>query len=115
MFKRLTWMGVGLVAGLGASKWVENKARRRLARYLPGGRLTLEAGAEVKDRARAVTTGTLSDLRYAVDEGRRAMADRQVELRRHLRTASPAPPRPSQSRPAQRRPLPPAPGGPRDV
>jgi hypothetical protein len=84
MFKRATWMGVGLVAGFGASKWVERKARRRLARYLPGGRLTLDAGLQVRDRARQLTSGKLADLRYAVAEGRGAMAARQDELRREL-------------------------------
>jgi hypothetical protein len=84
MFKRLTWMGVGLVAGMGASKWVEIKARRRLARYIPGGLRTLATGAEVRDRARELATGTLTDMRYAVGEGRRAMAAREVELRRQV-------------------------------
>ena len=85
MFKRVTWLGVGLVAGFGASKWVERKARRRLARLIPGGLRTLDAGAEVRDRARELATGTLADLRDAVAEGRRAMTNREVELRRQLR------------------------------
>lgn len=91
MFKRLTWMGVGLVAGFGASKWVEHKARQRLARYIPGGRLTLEAGAELRDRARQAATGTLADLRSAVAEGRDAMAVRQAELRHQLRLVGTGP------------------------
>jgi hypothetical protein len=85
MFKRVTWLGVGLVAGFGASKWVEHKARQRLARLIPGGLRTLKAGAEVRDLA----TGTLADLRYAVGEGRRAMTDREGELRRQLRQPRP--------------------------
>ncbi|HTW09046.1 MAG TPA: hypothetical protein VME46_16170 [Acidimicrobiales bacterium] len=84
MFKRLTWMAVGMVAGLGASKWVEHKARQQLARYLPGGRLTLEAGAEMRARARSMARGRVGDVRRAVSEGRAAMAERQEELRNQL-------------------------------
>ena len=42
MFKRVTWLGAGLVTGFAASKWVERKARRRLARYLPARQLPLQ-------------------------------------------------------------------------
>ena len=90
MFKRVTWMGVGMVAGLGASKWLERKARRRLARYFPGGRVALSAGTEARDWARELATGTLTDLRHAVDEGRRTMEARQIELRRQLRLREPS-------------------------
>jgi len=90
MLKRVTWLSVGFVAGAGASKWLERKARRRLARYLPGGRVSLEAGAEMKDRAVRAARGTFSDVRQAVDEGRLAMVDRESTLRRQLRLVPPA-------------------------
>ncbi|MGH9106501.1 MAG: hypothetical protein ACRDZX_11840 [Acidimicrobiales bacterium] len=84
MLKRATWTGLGLVIGLGASKWLEHKARRHLARYLPLGRLPLRAGASAPASAREAANGALGDVRYALEEGRRAMADREDELRRQL-------------------------------
>jgi hypothetical protein len=85
MFRRLTWLGVGLVAGAAASKWVEIKARRRLARYIPAGSSALKAAPEVADRAREVAAERVADLRSAVEGGRDAMVVRESELRRQLR------------------------------
>jgi hypothetical protein len=85
MFKRVTWLSVGLVAGFGASKWVERKARRRLARYLPAGQF--QAGLEAADKAREAAVAKVADLRHAVEGGRTAMASREAELRRQLRLA----------------------------
>ena len=84
MFKRLTWLGVGLVAGAAASKWVEIKARRRLARYFPAGSSALKAAPDVASRARDVAVDRAADLRYALEGGRSAMALRESELRRQL-------------------------------
>jgi len=109
MFKRLTWMGVGLVVGLGASKWLEVKARRQLERLVPGGRLTLEAGAELTSRARRAARGTAAEVRNAIVEGRLAQVEREEDLRRrlHLVKQSPASERPALShdghRPISRR------------
>jgi hypothetical protein len=89
MFKRATWLGVGLVAGAAASKWVEIKARRRLAQYFPPGSSALKAAPEIAGRARDVTVDRLADLRYAVEGGRNAMALRESELRRRLRLPEP--------------------------
>jgi len=83
MFKRATWLSIGLVTGFGASKWVERKARRRLARYLPAAQL--EAGLEAAGRAREVAADRVADLRHALEEGRDAMAAREGQLRRQLR------------------------------
>jgi len=88
MFKRLTWMGAGLVTGFVASKWVERKARRRLARYLPSGQ-PLNAGAELADKARELAVAKIADLRTAVDEGRSTMVAREAELRRQWKLAEP--------------------------
>jgi len=86
MFKRLTWMGAGLVTGFVASKWVERKARRRLARYFPSRHLPsrylpsgqpLNAGAELADKARELAVAKIADLRTAVDEGRSTMVARK--------------------------------------
>jgi len=88
MFKRLTWMGAGLVTGFVASKWVERKARRRLARYFPSGQ-PLNAGAELADKARELAVAKIADLRTAVDEGRSTMVAREAELRRQWKLAEP--------------------------
>jgi len=95
MLKRVTWLTVGFVAGVGASKWLGRKARRQLGRYLPGGRLSLEAGAEIRDRAVRAARGTVADVREAVDEGRLAMVDRESTLRRQLRLVPPPPDAPA--------------------
>jgi len=83
MFKRVTWLSIGLVTGFGASKWVERKARRRLARYLPAAQM--EAGLEAAGRAREVAADKVAAVRHALEEGRDAMAARETELRRQLR------------------------------
>ncbi len=82
MFKRVTWLGAGLVTGFAASKWVERKARRRLARYLPARQLPLKAGVEMAGKARELAVSTMADLRSAIDEGRTTMVAREAELRR---------------------------------
>ena len=99
MFKRVTWMGAGLVTGLVASKWVERKARRRLARYFPSshfpsrhlsaGPPALDAGAELAAKARELAVAKMADLRAAVDEGRSTMVARETELRRQWKLDEP--------------------------
>jgi hypothetical protein len=90
MFKRVTWLGAGLVTGFAASKWVERKARRRWARYFPVRQLPLKAGAEIADRARGLAVARMAELRNAVDEGRRTMVAREAELRRQWELDEPA-------------------------
>lgn len=82
MFKRVTWFSVGVLTGVGASKWLERQARRRLARYLPSAQLG--AGIEAAGRAREAAANKVSDIRHAVEGGRDAMAAREAELRRQL-------------------------------
>jgi hypothetical protein len=99
MFKRVTWLGAGLVTGFVASKWVERKARRRLARYFPArflparratsAPLPLSAGAELADKAREIAVAKIADLRTAVDEGRTTMVAREAELRRQWKLDEP--------------------------
>lgn len=86
MFKRVTWIGMGLVAGLGASKWVERKARRSLSRVLPLQRLPVRAGAVLVERARKGARGRAYAARGALEVGRAAMEARQGELREQLYT-----------------------------
>jgi hypothetical protein len=85
MFKRVTWVGAGLVTGFVASKWVERKARRRLARYLPARGLPVRAGAEIAGKARELAVAKMTDLRSAVDEGRSTMVAREAELRQQFK------------------------------
>jgi len=89
MFKRVTWMGVGLVAGFGASKWVERQAHRTLARHVPGGRLTLETVADLGRWASQRAHDTLADLADAMEQGREAAGTRRAELRQQLNLAEP--------------------------
>lgn len=110
MFKRVTWLSVGLVAGFGASKWVERKARRRLARYLPSARL--DAGMEAAAKARERAATKVADFRHAVEGGRQAMVAREAELRHQLRLDEGEPAGPGSRAVGQGgpRPLPPAAG-----
>lgn len=83
MLKRLTWASVGLVTGLGASKWLEHQARKRLRRYLrdhPGPRYAVAAGGEL----RVAASEARSALVHATEEGRRAMEAREQQLRAQL-------------------------------
>jgi hypothetical protein len=68
MFKRLFWLVIGFVLGLGSSWAVTRKLRRVANRYAP---------TEVVDR----WGGT---MRAAVDEGRAAMRSREAELKESL-------------------------------
>lgn len=65
MFKRLFWLVVGFVLGLGSSWAVMRRVRRVATRYVP---------TEVVDR----WSGT---VRAAVEEGRTAMRSREAELK----------------------------------
>lgn len=72
MVKRLFWLLVGFVAGVGSSVWVALRLRRTVARYAP---------PEVADRVGASVSALRRDLRDAVVEGREAMHAREAELR----------------------------------
>jgi hypothetical protein len=84
MLSRARWLVVGLVAGFGASKWLERKLRRSVARYLPSGQL--KAGAELVGRAHEIASEGLADLRSAVAEAHVGMSQRESELRSKLRS-----------------------------
>ncbi len=73
MFKRVRWIGMGAVLGVGGSVWAQVSIRRRARRLRPGQALG------------RLTTGLGSDLRDALDEGRTAMQEREAELRDRLR------------------------------
>ncbi len=71
MFKRVRWMGLGFVAGVGSSYWVVRKVRATAERYMP---------PRVADSAKSFG----NDVKAALVEGRQAMRDREAELRRQL-------------------------------
>ncbi|HYA45437.1 MAG TPA: hypothetical protein VED59_07505 [Acidimicrobiales bacterium] len=73
--RRATWLGIGLITGAAASKWVECKARRRL-----------KAGTRIAGRAKSVAAGKLEDVRSALEEGYRGMSQKEGELRGRLQT-----------------------------
>lgn len=94
MFKRVVWFGVGAVAGAGGSAWAQRKIKAQVERVQPA-RLVGSAG---------------DALRAAVADGRSAMREREVDLRRRygLEEAPPAepvgfPPMPGPARRAHRR------------
>ena len=70
--KRLTWWALGVVAGAGGSTWARRRVRRRVASS-PAVR-AIEAVRERPGEA-------VSQVRAAVEEGRRAARQREEELR----------------------------------
>jgi len=70
MLKRTVWFAVGAATGLGSSVWVQRRVRR--------------AAAQLPERVQREVTGaarrTVSDVRAAAVEGRRAMVEREAEL-----------------------------------
>lgn len=79
MFKRIFWLTVGYLAGIGSSFWMIRRLQRRLAaavaRYAP---------AEVRARVGGTVVGVGATMRASVDEGRRAMRERESQLRHDL-------------------------------
>jgi hypothetical protein len=68
VFKRLFWLVVGFLVGLGSSWAITRKMRRVAARYAP---------TDVVDRWG-------DTVRAAVDEGRATMRSREAELKESL-------------------------------
>jgi hypothetical protein len=83
VIRRLFWMLVGLVLGMGASVWLLRVLRIRVLESTPGG-VAVQVGGSLR------RLGT--DLRDAVDEGRAAMHERESELRLRLDGSSAGPP-----------------------
>ncbi len=98
MPRRLTWLGVGLVAGAGASKWVERKVRQRVRRYLPAagllaslpGRVASLPGrvaslpGRVAGSARSAAARAGQGLKEAAQEARVGMVEKEAQLRAQL-------------------------------
>jgi hypothetical protein len=75
VFKRLLWLTIGVGIGVGFSFWVLRFIRTTVARYTP---------ERVSANLAAAVEGLGNDLRAAVAEGRQAMREREIELRREL-------------------------------
>jgi hypothetical protein len=89
VFKRLIWWAAGAAMGTVGSRWAERKVRRTVAqkvdRYRPPA-----VAAKVKDSAIDRTVTVIDGVRGAVQTGRQAAADREVELRNRYRTSGTA-------------------------
>ena len=80
MFKRLFFALLGLGAGLTVGAWFVRRIERAQRRLSPAG--LAESGANVAG-------GVRDRLAGAIEEGRRAMADRESELRAVYRARPP--------------------------
>jgi hypothetical protein len=78
VFRRLFWLAVGTGLGFGISFWVMRSIRGALDRYRPE-----RVGSDLAGAVRAFG----ADLRAAAADGRAAMRDREVELRREIHKA----------------------------
>lgn len=76
MFKRTFWFTTGATAGFGGAMWVRRQVLRTVRRYTPE-----QVQAEVATSVRRFG----GELREAVTEARRTMADREAQLREELR------------------------------
>lgn len=72
MFKRLFWLAVGTGLGFGMSFWIMRTVRSTIERYTPE-RVSSDLSAAARQLG--------ADLRAAVAEGRRAMAEKEAQLR----------------------------------
>jgi hypothetical protein len=75
MFKRLRWLGLGALAGVGGSIWAQRRVRQAVDRVMPA-----QLGHELRRRVGRVS----ADVRASLGEGRTAMAEREAELRARL-------------------------------
>jgi hypothetical protein len=76
MFKRVTWLGVGFTIGVGTTVVAARKARRQLDRYKPNVMVD-RVTATITDRA----TSLRDQVAVALDDGKQAAKDRELELR----------------------------------
>lgn len=79
MLRRLFWFAVGLGLGVGLSVRLARVTRRTAERYTPEG-IAGRVADGLSDLGR--------ELRAAVEDGRRAMAEREAQLRSDLETPS---------------------------
>jgi hypothetical protein len=80
--RRMLWFTTGATAGFGGAMWIRRRVLRTVERYTP---------AHVQDEVTTSVRRLGSDVRAAVSEGRRTMAEREAELRAELRPGAGAP------------------------
>ena len=76
MVRRMLWFTTGATAGFGGAMWIRRRVLRTVERYTP---------AHVQDEVGTSVRRLGSDVRDALSEGRRTMAEREAELRAELR------------------------------
>lgn len=76
MFKRVTWLGVGFAAGVGATVVTARKAKQQMERYKPNAVVE-----RTQDKVVDGLTRMRDQLAAAVDDGRTAAKAREAELR----------------------------------
>jgi len=74
--RRMLWFTTGATAGFGGAMWIRRRVLRTVERYTP---------AHVQDDVGTSVRRLGSDVRDALSEGRRTMAEREAELRAELR------------------------------
>lgn len=75
MFKRITWMGIGMAVGASGAFRAKRKVDAAIERYLP---------EQVADRAAVSARNVGLVVRAAAAEGREAMKATEVELRQRV-------------------------------
>lgn len=76
MFKRVTWLGVGFAAGVGATVVTARKAKQQMDRYKPNAVVE-----RTQDKVVDGLTRMRDQLAAAVDDGRSAAREREAQLR----------------------------------
>jgi hypothetical protein len=74
--RRMLWFTTGATAGFGGAMWIRRRVLRTVERYTP---------AHVQDEVGTSVRRLGSDVRDALSEGRRTMAEREAEQRAELR------------------------------
>ena len=72
MFKRTFWFSAGIAAGASGTVWAQRKVREQLDRTTP---------SHLANRALREGRRVTDTVRLAIEEGRTAAAQREVELR----------------------------------
>lgn len=72
MFKRVTWMGMGVVAGAAGTLWTQRKVKAQVDRLTP---------PALVDAAKARVIDVRDVVAAAVDEGRAAMRETEDRMR----------------------------------
>jgi len=79
VFKRLFWLTVGTLLGLGGSLWAQRRLRQQIERYKP---------EQVTRRAFDTARALAEDVRAAARQGREAQREREESLREQFRPPS---------------------------